>query len=42
MPARAIGPVTKHLDATGLLLDMAERETAIVLGYPTFDRGEIA
>ena len=29
MPARVIGPITKHLDATGLLLDMAERETAI-------------
>ena len=42
MPARAIGPITKHLDATGLLLDMAERETAIALGYPAFDRGEIA
>ena len=42
MPARAIGPVTKHLDATGLLLDMAERQTAIALGYPAFDRGEIA
>lgn len=42
MPARVIGPVTKHLDATGLLLDMAERQTAIALGYPTFDRGEIA
>jgi polyhydroxybutyrate depolymerase len=42
MPARTIGPVTKHLDATGLLLDMAERETTIALGYPAFDRGEIA
>jgi polyhydroxybutyrate depolymerase len=42
MPARAIGPITKHLDATGLLLDMTERETATALGYPTFDRGEIA
>jgi polyhydroxybutyrate depolymerase len=34
MPARVIGPVIKHLDATGLLLDMAERETAIALGHP--------
>lgn len=41
-PARGIGPITKHLDATGLLLDMAERETAIALGYPTLDWGEIA
>ena len=39
MPARAIGPVAKHLDATGLLLDMAERETAIALGHPVLDRG---
>jgi polyhydroxybutyrate depolymerase len=42
MPARVIGPVTKHLDATGLLLDMAERETAVALGYPAIGRGEIA
>ena len=42
MPARAIGPITKHLDATGLLLDMAQRETATALGYPTLDWGEIA
>ncbi|MGH3250519.1 MAG: hypothetical protein ACRDOI_30525 [Trebonia sp.] len=39
MPARAIGPVTKHLDATALLLDMAEQETAIALGHPALDRG---
>ena len=38
----AIGPITKHLDATGLLLDMAERETAIALGYPVLEQGEIA
>ena len=42
-PARALGPVARHLDATGLLLDMAERETAIALGRPTtFDWSEIA
>jgi polyhydroxybutyrate depolymerase len=28
LPARVIGPVTKDLDATALLLDMAERESA--------------
>lgn len=39
---RAIGPVAKPLDATGLLLDMTERETAIALGYPAIGRGEIA
>ncbi len=42
MPARAIGKVAKHLDATGLLLDMAGRETAIALGHHVFDWGEIA
>ncbi len=42
MPARAIGPIAKHLDATGLLLDMAERETAIALGRYAIERGEIA
>jgi polyhydroxybutyrate depolymerase len=42
MPARAIGKVAKHLDATGVLLDMAGRETAIALGRHVFDWGEIA
>ena len=42
MPARAIGKVAKHLDATGLLLDMAGRETAIALGRHGFDWGELA
>ena len=37
-PARAIGPAALPLDATGLLLDMAERETAIAFGLPTIDR----
>jgi polyhydroxybutyrate depolymerase len=37
-PARAIGPTALPLDATGLLLDMAERETAIAFGLPTIDR----
>ena len=41
-PARALGPVARHLDATGLLLDMAGRETALALGRPVFDWGEIA
>jgi polyhydroxybutyrate depolymerase len=40
MPARVIGPVARHLDATGLLLDMAEQETAIALGRPALDRAE--
>jgi polyhydroxybutyrate depolymerase len=41
-PARSIGPVPRQLDATGLLLDMAERETAIAFGRPGFDHSEIA
>jgi polyhydroxybutyrate depolymerase len=28
LPSRVIGPITKHLDATALLLEMAERESA--------------
>jgi polyhydroxybutyrate depolymerase len=39
-PTRMIGPTAKHPDATGLLLDMAERETEITLGYPALERGE--
>jgi polyhydroxybutyrate depolymerase len=42
MPARVIGPVAKHLDATGLLLDMAERVTAIAIGLPTADEAASA
>jgi polyhydroxybutyrate depolymerase len=41
LPDRAIGPVSRHLDATGLLLEMAERETAIALGYPAVERSRI-
>lgn len=33
-PDRAVGPAARHLDATGLLLDMAERETAIASACP--------
>jgi polyhydroxybutyrate depolymerase len=33
-PARAVGPGAEHLDATGLLLDMANQETAATPGYP--------
>ncbi|MGH3265465.1 MAG: hypothetical protein ACRDNS_26120 [Trebonia sp.] len=36
------GPVSGQLDATGLLLDMTERETAVALGHAAFDFGEIA
>jgi hypothetical protein len=34
--------VTRQLDATGLLLDMAGRETATAFGHPGFDHSEIA
>lgn len=40
LPAREIGPIAKHLDATGLLLDMARRETASAAGRPALSPGE--
>jgi poly(3-hydroxybutyrate) depolymerase len=40
MPARVIGPIAKHLDATGLLLNMAEREKAITFGHPAIEWAE--
>ena len=42
LPSRVIGPIARHLDATGLLLDMAERESAIASGYPARNPGEIS
>jgi polyhydroxybutyrate depolymerase len=36
-PAR-VGPVTRRLDATGLLLDMTDRERAVAFGLPVVDR----
>ncbi|MGD0704561.1 MAG: hypothetical protein ABSA02_32310 [Trebonia sp.] len=39
-PSRVIGPITEHLDATALLLDMAERESAI--GRPALGRSDPA
>jgi len=42
LPKGVIGPIPRQLDATGLLLDMAERETAIALGYSVVDQAEIA
>jgi polyhydroxybutyrate depolymerase len=38
LPARAIGPISKHLDATGLLLDMAERATVQAPRRPALGR----
>jgi len=42
LPARVVGPVSKHLDATGLLLDMAEREAASATGRPMLNLGGFA
>jgi polyhydroxybutyrate depolymerase len=42
LPKRVIGPSPRQFDATGLLLDMATRETAIALGYSVIEHGEIA
>jgi poly(3-hydroxybutyrate) depolymerase len=44
MPSRMIGPISKHVDATGLLLDMAAGETAVAFGSTAagLDRWEIA
>ncbi len=36
-PDRVFGPVSRHLDATGLLLDMTAWETAIAVGHPSPD-----
>jgi polyhydroxybutyrate depolymerase len=36
-PARAAGPIAQHLDATGLLLDMTARESAIAFGRPVLE-----
>jgi len=41
MPSRMIGPISKHLDATGLLLDMAATETAVGSGRSSLNRWEI-
>jgi len=39
LPARIIGPIPRHLDATGILLDMAEREGGIAAGRHALDPG---
>jgi len=39
LPPRVIGPVSQHLDATGLLLGMADRETARATGRRILQRG---
>jgi polyhydroxybutyrate depolymerase len=42
LPARVIGPISRHLDATALFLDMAERETASATGLPMLNLGDLA
>jgi polyhydroxybutyrate depolymerase len=42
LPSRVTGPVSRHLDATGLLLEMAERETASAIGRPMLSLGDLA
>ena len=42
MPSRVTGPIARHLDATGLLLDMAVRETGVASGKAGLERWEIA
>jgi polyhydroxybutyrate depolymerase len=42
MPARAIGPIARHLDATGILLDLAEHERGNAGGQRTLRRGRHA
>jgi polyhydroxybutyrate depolymerase len=42
LPARVIGPIAKHLDATGLLLDMARREIASAAGLPALPSSDAA
>ena len=42
MPSRMIGPVSRHLDATGLLLEMAARVTTVAAGRSVLNRWEIA
>jgi polyhydroxybutyrate depolymerase len=42
LPARVIGPIARHLDATGILLDMAARQGAAARGRYTLDPGGFA
>lgn len=37
LPTRVTGPMARNLDATGLLLGMAERESAAAAGYRTLE-----
>ena len=41
-PARVVGPVSRNLDATGMLLEMAEREAASAACRPLLNRGDLA
>ena len=39
LPVRVIGPIARHLDATGILLDMAGREFGTAVGRRTIEPG---
>jgi polyhydroxybutyrate depolymerase len=39
LPARVIGPISRNLDATAILLRMADRETAAATGRRLLERG---
>jgi polyhydroxybutyrate depolymerase len=42
LPSRVIGPVSKQLDATALLLDLAERQTASAAGRTMLNLGDLS
>jgi polyhydroxybutyrate depolymerase len=42
LPARVIGPIARHLDATGLLVEMAQEETAAAAGRNVLHPGSSA
>lgn len=42
LPSRIIGPIARHLDATGILLDLIERECAALSGRATLGPGRTA
>jgi polyhydroxybutyrate depolymerase len=42
LPARMIGPIARHLDTTGIMLDAAAQETAAATGRHTLEPGSFA
>ena len=39
LPARILGPIARHLDATGILLDMAAQQSATAAGHRALGPG---